>query len=99
MNNISPQDMERYRSRLSSFNLGASATDNAIRALHLVLVTVIDREIRKAAKNAQMKDSFLSSASHASLASGQEPENVDLAVDERREGASNISDSIKRLAP
>lgn len=84
--------MERYRSRLSSFNLGASATDDAIRALHLVLSVVIDNEIRKSVQS-RLKDSFFCSASHANIATGQEPKIVDLAPHERSKGASNNSKS------
>lgn len=96
MNSISPQDMERYRSRLAHFNLGAAATDDAIRSLHLVLSVIIDNEIRKSAQS-RLQDSFLVSASHASLAAGQEPTSVDLAPDERSKGARNNSKPKKEV--
>lgn len=103
MNSLTPQDMERYCARLSAFNMSASAKEDAVRALHLLLTSVIDTALGQSgtdlAVKARLKDSFQASASHASLRYGQKALTVDLASHDGREGARNEPKNTRGNAP
>lgn len=102
MNSLSPQDMARYISRLHSSKIPDEAKEIHVRALYLVLVTIIDTELRQSSTdlaqnskaNSRLKDSFQASVSHASLAA-----TVDLNSHDRSEGASNTPKQIRGNAP
>lgn len=107
MSILSPEDLARYCSRLENFNMSAAAKETHVRALHLVMVSIVDNLLGKSstdlAVSARLKDSFQSSVSHASL--GQATQGfvgaltVDLTSANGSKGAKNIQKLERGNAP
>ncbi len=107
MTYLPPEDMARYCSRLSGFNMGASAKETHVRALHLVIVSIIDNVLGKSSTDlavaGRLKYSFQSSASRANIDQVlevlQETLTVDLTSLNRSEGANNKPEIERGTAP
>lgn len=107
MNSLSPEDMARYCSRLAGFNMSAAAKETHVRALHLVMVSIMDNLLGKSstdlAVSARLMDSFQSSVSHVSLGKAthgfEGALTVDLTSRNGSEGARNIQKFERGNAP
>jgi hypothetical protein len=100
---LSPDKLDRYRAIIVDIDASAERKDDVIRTLAGIMQNFIDAAFGvdpvQLVIQSKLSQTFQNASIHGSISDGHDTARIDLAADEKREGANTYNDETKGCAP